>query len=311
MPPSRWLKSPACAKPQAMAMEPSAVTIHESREIAPTWAMLVGSMMMPEPIMLTATMNVSCTTFIFLAVGAVSPLTVALLTSPLDRVGEELDAVIDPLLIDARNVVGDAGTAVETTLCVLLPPGSYPDLFALRRAMGPGGAPGLGFLLPRRGGLLGPRRRQAVDVVDPVPFLGALDLLCEPGETVPVLLQRAQVGEPGPVLLADVLSRHDDRDAGRVGNHADGDDPAGHVIERDLFRVPGHQLLEGAARGHLRSGQAGIGLGLPVALPAALHVRPHLVRQILEPHAGVAIGSRRHDVGEHLAERGVPVVVVL
>jgi hypothetical protein len=27
--------------------------------------MFVGSMMMPEPIMLTATMNVSCTTFIF------------------------------------------------------------------------------------------------------------------------------------------------------------------------------------------------------------------------------------------------------
>ena len=69
MPPSRWLKSPACAKPQAMAIEPSAVTIHESREIAPTWAMLLGSMMMPEPIMFTATMNVSCTTFIFLAVG--------------------------------------------------------------------------------------------------------------------------------------------------------------------------------------------------------------------------------------------------
>ena len=67
MPPARWLKSPAWANPQAMAIEPSAVTIQESREIAPTCAMLVGSMMMPEPIMFTATMNVSCTTFIFLA----------------------------------------------------------------------------------------------------------------------------------------------------------------------------------------------------------------------------------------------------
>src|SRR5262245_64872408 len=78
-------------------MDPSAVTIQDSREIAPTWAMLVGSMMMPEPIMLTATMNVSCTTFIFLA--AVPA--VAALTSPPDRGGVELDAVIDPLLIDA------------------------------------------------------------------------------------------------------------------------------------------------------------------------------------------------------------------
>ena len=64
------MKSPACANPQAMAIEPSAVTIHESSEIAPTCAMLVGSMMMPEPIMFTATMNVSCTTFIFLAADA-------------------------------------------------------------------------------------------------------------------------------------------------------------------------------------------------------------------------------------------------
>src|SRR4029434_8819835 len=34
-------------------------------------AMFVGSMMMPEPIMLTATMNVSCTTFIFFRLSAI------------------------------------------------------------------------------------------------------------------------------------------------------------------------------------------------------------------------------------------------
>src|SRR5688572_22498338 len=97
-------------------MDPSAVTIQDRSEIAPTWAMLVGSMMMPEPIMFTATMNVSCTTFIFLAAGVVSPFTVALLTSPLDRVGEELDAVIDTLLIDALDFVVEAGKAVERFL---------------------------------------------------------------------------------------------------------------------------------------------------------------------------------------------------
>jgi hypothetical protein len=41
------------------------VTIHDSSDMAPTLAMLVGSMMIPEPIMFTATMNVSWTRFIF------------------------------------------------------------------------------------------------------------------------------------------------------------------------------------------------------------------------------------------------------
>jgi len=60
------LKSPASAKPYAIASDPIAVTSQDSSEIAPTLAMLAGSMMMPDPIMLTVTMNVSCTTFIFL-----------------------------------------------------------------------------------------------------------------------------------------------------------------------------------------------------------------------------------------------------
>ncbi len=65
---------PACAKPYAIAIEPSAVTTHDNSEIAPTFAMFVGNMMMPEPIMLIATMNVSCTTFIFFGVRlAISP----------------------------------------------------------------------------------------------------------------------------------------------------------------------------------------------------------------------------------------------
>src|SRR4026208_2174075 len=99
-------------------MDPSAVTIQESREIAPTWAMLVGSMMMPEPIMFTATMNVSCTTFIFLAADAPPVFTVAARGSPPDRAGVELDAVIDPLLIDALDLVGEAGKPVERPLGV-------------------------------------------------------------------------------------------------------------------------------------------------------------------------------------------------
>ncbi len=48
-----------------MAIDPSAVTIHESSEIPPTCAMFAGSMMIPEPIMFTATMKVSCIRLIF------------------------------------------------------------------------------------------------------------------------------------------------------------------------------------------------------------------------------------------------------
>src|SRR6476659_5036523 len=97
-------------------MDPSAVTIQESREMAPTLAMLVGSMMMPEPIMFTATMNVSCTTFIFLAATPTgSPVAVDPRSLP-DRVAVELDAVIDSLLVDALHLVIEAGKPVERFL---------------------------------------------------------------------------------------------------------------------------------------------------------------------------------------------------
>ena len=46
-----------------MAIEPSTITSHDSNEIAPTCAIFVGSMMIPDPIMFTATMKVSCIRF--------------------------------------------------------------------------------------------------------------------------------------------------------------------------------------------------------------------------------------------------------
>ncbi|MNJ29383.1 hypothetical protein D3C77_239470 [compost metagenome] len=46
-------------------MEPIAVTPHDSNDTAPSCAMLVGSMMMPEPIILTVTKVVSPTRPIF------------------------------------------------------------------------------------------------------------------------------------------------------------------------------------------------------------------------------------------------------
>eukprot|EP01041_Mallomonas_annulata_P016941 gene16941-35136_t len=44
-----------------MAIEPAAVMIHDSSDTAPSWAMLEGSRMMPEPIILTVTSVVRAT----------------------------------------------------------------------------------------------------------------------------------------------------------------------------------------------------------------------------------------------------------
>src|SRR5262245_39464218 len=100
-----------------MAIEPTAVTIQESSEIAPTFAMLVGSMMMPEPIMLTATMNVSWTRLIFFVSATTSP---PLRSRPrlalAHRVRVELDAAVHPLLIDALHLVAKAREPVERLL---------------------------------------------------------------------------------------------------------------------------------------------------------------------------------------------------
>src|SRR4026208_1387176 len=119
MPPGRWLYMPACAKPYAIAIEPIAGTIHDSREIAPTLAMLVGSMMMPEPIMFTATMNVSCIRLIFFtafaAVPFATPVSGRVRLVP-DGVSVECDAPIDPLLVDTLYFVVEAGEPVERFL---------------------------------------------------------------------------------------------------------------------------------------------------------------------------------------------------
>src|SRR6188768_2431552 len=102
-----------------MAIEPNAVTIHDSSEIAPTLAMFVGSMMMPEPIMFTATMNVSCIRLIFFAAFAAVPFAtpvsgrVRLLP---DGVSVEFDAPIDPLLVDTLHFVVEPGEPIERLL---------------------------------------------------------------------------------------------------------------------------------------------------------------------------------------------------
>src|SRR6187401_733057 len=104
MPPVFWLNIPICAKPYAMAIDPTAVTIHDVSEIAPTPAMFAGSMMMPEPIMFTATMNVSCTTFIFFLSD------IPLL---LHHISVKFDTTVHLLLVHPLHFVVEARKAVE------------------------------------------------------------------------------------------------------------------------------------------------------------------------------------------------------
>ena len=80
-----------------------------SSEIAPSLAMFVGSMMMPEPIMLTATITVSCIRLIFFASAMAAPYS-------FDHVGEELDPTVHALLEHALHLVVEAGEAVEGLL---------------------------------------------------------------------------------------------------------------------------------------------------------------------------------------------------
>src|SRR5512139_2804638 len=113
----RWLKMPAWAKPYAIAIEPTAVTSHDSREMAPTCAMLAGNMMMPDPSMFTVTMNVSCATLIFFCASAILLLLGSLpARSFADDVGVELDASVHLFLVDALYFVIESGEAVERFL---------------------------------------------------------------------------------------------------------------------------------------------------------------------------------------------------
>src|SRR5437879_13060937 len=99
-----------------MAIEPTAVTPQESREIAPTWAMFVGSMMIPEPIMLTATMTVSWIRFIFFRGSSmVSPCSLPQLSHSRRRSAPEaVEGVVGAtalvgLHFDAGGIVPEAG----------------------------------------------------------------------------------------------------------------------------------------------------------------------------------------------------------
>ena len=66
MPPDLRLNIPHLANAHASAIEPTAVTSQEIIEIVPTSASLVGSMMIPDPIIFTMVRIVSCTTPILL-----------------------------------------------------------------------------------------------------------------------------------------------------------------------------------------------------------------------------------------------------
>src|SRR5215470_5598313 len=94
-----------------MAIEPRAVTTQDNSEIAPTFAMFVGSMMIPEPIMLTATMNVSWINVIFFRSSTSVPS-----KSFTYGVRVKLDASVHAFLKNPLHFVVEAGKLVERFL---------------------------------------------------------------------------------------------------------------------------------------------------------------------------------------------------
>ena len=80
------------------------------------------------------------------------------------------------------------------------------------------------------------RGLEALDVEHAVVLFRALDFLGEARESMAVLLQCAQVREPRAVGGTEVLAGHDDRNAGRIGNHADRGDAARHLRDGNASR---------------------------------------------------------------------------
>src|SRR5215831_15556975 len=111
--------------------------------MAPTFAMLVGNMMIPEPIMFTATMNVSCIRFIFFFFCTTLSFVPASRASFTYGVCVELDAVIFDLLVDALHFVVEARESIERIferqeiiqhrLCAIVPPLARNDHTDARR----------------------------------------------------------------------------------------------------------------------------------------------------------------------------------
>src|SRR3954467_4940248 len=104
MPPDRGHRTPSWAKQYAMAIEPTAVTTQDSNEIAPSCARFVGSMMIPDPIMFTATIVVRPVSVIFLTGSA---MTSSLLQQAVDEVTASAGHGFKPHPMDVRLETGE------------------------------------------------------------------------------------------------------------------------------------------------------------------------------------------------------------
>src|SRR4051794_40944009 len=118
MPPDRGHSTPSCAKQYAMAIEPTAVTTHDNSEIAPICARLVGSMMMPDPIMLTATSVVRPASVIFFTGSAMAGS--LLLQQTVDEVASSGGRGFEPQPVNVRLETGELGVELARVEQIVL-----------------------------------------------------------------------------------------------------------------------------------------------------------------------------------------------
>src|SRR5262249_3617065 len=263
-----------------MAMEPIAVTIHDSSEIAPTCAMFVGSMMMPEPIMFTATMKVSWMRFIRFRSCTTPPATFSAATL---MVAPRTCRIRPPL--PALHRTGSGSSLPE-----------YPPiLFPLRRRSF---AHHVGVEL---------------DAAVHSFLEDALHFVVEAREAVERLLEGQKVVEHRLGLAVPPLAGNDDADSRRVDQSESRGDAPLDASQRPVTPPVADQTLVSILRRHAQLWKARPPEAPPLQLlDVCLAIESvHLVADLPQGVARVAIAMRRIERRQDLMQVGIAIPQVL
>ncbi len=137
---------------------------------------------------------------------------------------------------------------------------------------------------------------QAIYIICSVFVFHAVRFMSEAGEAAIPRLQCAQIPEIGTVIAADVLARHQHRNAGRIRHNAGCHNPICHLVDRNMFDFVVHQFR--------------IGIGRELIQGRAASRRPHPVLSIdsflssaRTSHPPNRAGPCRHSARAHLPRR--------
>ena len=109
----------------------------------------------------------------------------------------------------------------------------------------------------------------------------------------------------------DALSRHDQRNAGRVRNHHHGQRAAHELVDLHALDPSANQALVGVGRPHRHLGQRRVHVLLRLRQIVLAIGVVHLLAEILEAHLRVCRRMRLDQRRQHARERSIGVVEVL